>query len=80
MGTGSWTLQCCCMSLLLPCDHRMHHHNSETPLCCCTGRPHTANNGADDDASKRVRYALLGNAVSVCVARWLGAQLMEPYK
>lgn len=43
-------------------------------------RPHTANNGADDAASKRARYALLGNAVSVCVARWIGCQLMEPYK
>jgi hypothetical protein len=78
-----WTLQCCCMSLLLACEYccvSVQSSHSETRLCCCIGRPHTANNGADDDASKRVRYALLGNAVSVCVARWLGAQLMEPYK
>jgi site-specific DNA-cytosine methylase len=54
--------------------------HKEAQLGSSTGRPHTANNGADDDASKRMRYALLGNAVSVCVARWLGAQLMEPYK
>ncbi len=42
-------------------------------------RPHSANNGATDDVSKRARYALIGNAVSVPVAKWIGEQLMKPY-
>ncbi|KAF5830012.1 S-adenosyl-L-methionine-dependent methyltransferase [Dunaliella salina] len=34
---------------------------------------------ADSDARERARHALLGNAVSVPVAHWLGERLMDPY-
>lgn len=37
-------------------------------------------NGSEAEAGKRVRFGLVGNAVSVPVASWIGKQLMEPYK
>ncbi|WIA22484.1 hypothetical protein OEZ85_004780 [Tetradesmus obliquus] len=35
---------------------------------------------SDSDAQARARFALLGNAVTVQVARWLGERLADPYR
>ena len=41
-------------------------------------RRHTASRDLDDSVCKRARYGLIGNAVSVPVARWIGDCLAAP--
>mmetsp|Transcript_8743 Transcript_8743/g.26158 ORF Transcript_8743/g.26158 Transcript_8743/m.26158 type:complete len:819 (+) Transcript_8743:109-2565(+) len=41
-------------------------------------RRHTASRDLDDSVCKRARYGLIGNAVSVPVARWIGERLAAP--
>lgn len=41
-------------------------------------RRHTASRDLDDSVCKRARYGLIGNAVSVPVARWIGECLAAP--
>lgn len=41
-------------------------------------RRHTASRDVDDGVCKRARYGLIGNAVSVPVAKWIGDRLFAP--